>query len=148
MCPFTSQKCPFVPELIFFFPKVPFRFLEFLFCFPEVSFFPQNCFFNSQKHPLVFEKCLLLIHCASLLPVMLFSSWFTFSSCSELLREIIFALLLLFPFGTLYWPTNDASLITLKTLHGVWFFYVFYSNFSLHNCLENALSEHLEWVKF
>ena len=123
--PFYFPKMPFCSRTDFFFPEVPFRFLEFLFCFPEVSFFSQNCFFNSQKHPLVFEKCLLLIHCASLLPVMLFSSWFTFSSCSELLREIIFALLLLFPFGTLYWPTNDASLITLKTLHGVWFFMYF-----------------------
>ena len=27
-------------------------------------------------------------------------------------------------------------------------FYVFYSNFSLHGNLENAVSEHLEWLKF
>ena len=27
-------------------------------------------------------------------------------------------------------------------------FYVFCSNFSLHDSLENAVSEHLEWLKF
>ena len=27
-------------------------------------------------------------------------------------------------------------------------FYVFYSNFSLHGSLENAVFEHLEWLKF
>ena len=26
-------------------------------------------------------------------------------------------------------------------------FYVFYSHFSLHDSLENAISEHLEWLK-
>ena len=27
-------------------------------------------------------------------------------------------------------------------------FYVYYSNFNLHDSLENAVSEHLEWLKF
>ena len=27
-------------------------------------------------------------------------------------------------------------------------FYVFHSNFSLHDSLENAVFEHLEWLKF
>ena len=27
-------------------------------------------------------------------------------------------------------------------------FYVFYSNFSLHDSLENVFSEHSEWLKF
>ena len=27
-------------------------------------------------------------------------------------------------------------------------FYVFYSNFSLHDSFENAVFEHLEWLKF
>ena len=27
-------------------------------------------------------------------------------------------------------------------------FYEFYSNFSLHDSLENSVSEHLEWLKF
>ena len=27
-------------------------------------------------------------------------------------------------------------------------FYVFYHNFSLHDSLEKAVSEHLEWLKF
>ena len=43
--------------------------------------------------------------------------------------------LALFPLRTLYWPTYDAFLITLKPLHIVYFFYVLYSNFSLHDSL-------------
>lgn len=38
-------------------------------------------------------------------------------------------------------------LLTLKPLHGSMIFYVFHLNFTLHDSLENVVSEHTEWMK-
>ena len=57
-------------------------------------------------------------------------------------RDKICLALILFPLGTLYWPTYDAFLITL-TLHEVWFIY-----FIQILASKIPVSEHLEWLKF
>ena len=84
-CPFIFQNCPFVSRNSpVVFQKCPFL---------------QNC-------PLVFHKYLLFIYCARLFQEYFFSADFSFSSsCSQLLRQIIFALLL-FRFSWNYLLTN------------------------------------------
>ena len=128
MCPFTSQKCPFIPRIVILFSRKAFLFLGIAHLFPGiVLLFSRSAFLKNavvfHNCPLVFQKC-LFIYCVFLFPKMLFSpadGSFS-SSCSELLRDNICLILLLFPLGTLYWPTYDVFLITLKLLQWVWFF--------------------------
>ena len=98
--------------------------------FPELSF----------SFPVLPSFCLL---CVSFSKNAFFTSWLYLLL---LCLEICFAFILL-PLGSLYWLTHHAFLITLKPLHGIWFF-VFYINFSLHDSLEIPVSEHLQWLKF
>ena len=117
-CPFVFQKCLFISK------KGPTVF--------------QSC-------PLVFQKCLLFICCVRLFPRILFSQLIV-PSPRPAQRDNICLGLVLFPLGSLYWLNYDASL--LKTSTWSMTFYVFYSNFSLDNSYENAVSQHLEWLKF
>ena len=113
------------------------------------------CLFLSQKYTTVFQhlasvfqKCLLFIYCACLFPRMLFSCWLYFILVRLTTAERYVCLaLVLFPLGALCWPTYDAFLKTLKRPHGVWFFCLFYSNFSIDFNLENTVSEYLKWLK-
>ena len=114
------------------------------------------CLFLSQTYTIVFQhlasvfqKCLLFIYCACFFPRMLFSSWLYFILARLTTAErynVCFALVL-FPLGALCWPTYDAFLKTLKRPHGVWFFCLFYSNFSINFNLENVVTEYLKWLK-
>ena len=111
------------PELSFYFPELLFYFPEVLFCFTEVPFYFSKIP-SFPGFPFSFPEVPLFMYCACLFPRMpFFPADCTFSlSCSELLREIIFALLLFFfSLGNLYGPTFDAFLITLAPLHGIWF---------------------------
>ena len=98
----------------------------------KMPFFSQNCHFS--RVALLFSRSALLSPRSAFLFNMCLSNGFFqgdctfYLSCSELLRETIIALL-------------------LKPLHGVWFFYAFYSSFILHDSLKNAISEDLEWLK-
>ena len=113
------------------------------------------CLFLSQKYTTVFQhlasvfqKCLLFIYCACLFPRMLFSCWLYFILVRLTTAERYVCLaLVLFPLGALCWPTYDAFLKTLKRPHGVWFFCLFYSNFSISFNLENVVTEYLKWLK-
>ena len=89
-------------ELPFYFPEVPFCFLELPFCFPEVLFcFPEVPFYFS-KMPYCFRELpfsfpevpSIYLLCTSFSKKAFFAADCTFSSCSELIREIIFTLLL------------------------------------------------------
>ena len=77
-----------------------------------------------------------------------------FSRYTILLPEIalmfsrsIFLFSILFSLRALCWPTYDAFLKTLKRPQGVWFFCLFYSNFSINFNLENTVTEYLKWLK-
>ena len=120
----------FFLELLFCFLEVPFYFSKMPCRFPELSF----------SFPVLPSFCLL---CVSFSKNAFFTSWLYLLL---LCLEICFAFILL-PLGSLYWLTHHAFLITLKPLHGIWFF-VFYINFSLHDSLEIPVSEHLQWLKF
>ena len=91
-----SKNALLFPELPFYFQLMLLCFLEFPFCFPEVPFHFSKipcCFLELS---FVYQKCLIFIFYAHLFPRMIFFPVDdTFSlSHSELLREIIFALLL------------------------------------------------------
>ena len=116
MSPFTSQKCQFILRIVLLFSRnailfsrSAFLFLKISYCFPEL--------------PISFAEALsfYLLHIS-----FSFSSWL----CLLVLHRVaqrghICLAPVSFPLGTLYWPTYDASLITLKPLHGVWFFMYF-----------------------
>ena len=111
MCPFTSKNALLFPELSFYFPELPFYLPELpfylqvmLFCFLELPFpFPEKLF-SFSKMPYCFPELffslpeLLLFYyflSVSFSKNAFFPADCTFSlSCSELLRAIIFALLL------------------------------------------------------
>ena len=114
------------------------------------------CLFLSRKCTTVFQhlasafqKCLRFIYCTCLFPRMLFSSWlyFILVRLTTAERYNVCLALVLFSLGALCWPTYDAFLKTLKRPHGVWFFCLFYSNFSINFNLENTVTEYLKWLK-
>ena len=79
---------------------------------------------------------------------MLFSCWLYFILVRLRTAERYVCLVfVLFPLGALCWPTYDAFLKTWKMPHGVWFFCLFYSNFSINFNLENVVTEYLKWLK-
>ena len=95
-CSFIFQNRPFVSfNRPFIFQKCPFVLKKFLFIL-------QKCLIVFQNYHLVFQKCLFLFTIHVFFQECFFPADFTFSStCSELLREIIFALLLFcFPLET------------------------------------------------
>ena len=95
-CSFIFQNRPFVSfNRPFIFQKCPFVFKKFLFIL-------QKCLIVFQNYDLVFQKCFFLFTVHVFFQECFFPADFTFSStCSELLREIIFALLLFcFPLET------------------------------------------------
>ena len=103
--PFYFLELPlYFPELPIYFPEGPFSFLELPFCFLKVPFYFALPFYFSkipsfpkktQNCSLVFQKYLLFIYSVHLFPRVFFSPDCTFSlPCIELLKEIIFALLL------------------------------------------------------
>ena len=132
-------------DVSFYFPKMPSPRIALIF-FQKRPYVSRNCLFVFYKCPFVFQKCL----CVSQkmfysFPESLFSIpekrslyllWVSFSKSGFfqlivpfLLRaaqidDICFAVVL-FPLGTLCWPTYDAFLTTLTPLHGVWFFVYF-----------------------
>lgn len=96
-------------ELSFYFLNVSFSFLELPFCFPEVLYylsknpfcFPElRAFFLFNVH-ISFQECFFF--CSSL--YLLFPCW---SERQNFLDLVLFCL------GTLYWPTYNAFLVTLK----------------------------------
>ena len=98
---FTFQKCPSVPRIALLFPKsvllfpgiALFFFPEVFFCFPEVPFYFSKIPYCFREFPFSFpEVPSIYLLCTS------------FSFCSELIREIIFTLLL---FYFLMEPFND-----------------------------------------
>ena len=101
-CPFLlSKNALLFLELPFYFPKVSFCFLELpffffpevFFCFPEVPFYFSKIPYYFREFPFSFpEVPSIYLLCTS------------FSFCSELIREIIFTLLL---FYFLMEPFND-----------------------------------------
>ena len=111
---------------MFYFPKMCYCFPELLFGFREVlSFIYQECFFS-------WLNLLFPLRAAQ--------------------RDSICLALILFPLEAIYWVIHDAFLITLKTRSKyvlcMYNFYVFYSDFSLYDSLDRAVSEHLVWLKF
>lgn len=111
---------------MFYFPKMCYCFPELLFGFREVlSFIYQEWFFS-------WLNLLFPLRAAQ--------------------RDSICLALILFPLEAIYWLIHDAFLITLKTRNKyvlcMYNFYAFYSNFSLYDSLERAVSEHLVWLKF
>ena len=92
-----------------------------------------KCLFISQKYPIVFQNCPLLIYSARLFPKMLFF----LPILPSLPGEMVFVLLFLFLLGNLYtnlWCFVDNCKISARNI-----FYVFRTNFSLHDSLENAV---------
>ena len=87
--------------------------------FQKMPFHFQNCPFIFQKCPIIFSNC----------PFVFQRCHFVFQKFPLVCQKIL------------------VILITSKPLYGV-IFYVLYSNSSLHDSLENAASEHLEWLKF
>ena len=87
--PLSSSQCPLLrPKNVLLFPELPFYFQNCFFIFQYWSFIFQKC-------PFVSWNCPLFIYCVGLFPRMFFSpANCTFSLSSELLREIIFAMLL------------------------------------------------------
>ena len=103
--PFYFPELPlYFPELPVYFSEGPFSFLGLPFCFPKVPFYFALLFYFSkipsfpkkiQNCSLVFQKYLLFIYCVRLFPRVFFFPDFIFSSpCTEVLKEMIFALLL------------------------------------------------------
>ena len=148
-----NQKYPFIPRIALSFSRIALLFPRSVLLFLKSALlFPRSAYFSKMSYcfpelPFSFHKCLLFIYCALVFPGILFSpADGTFSlSSSELLRDISLAFVL-FPLGALYWQT--CLLDNLKTSSWSMIFYTFYSNFSLHVSLENAVSKHLEWLKF
>ena len=136
------------PELSFYFPELLFYFPEVLFCFTEVPFYFSKIP-SFPGFPFSFPEVPLFMYCACLFPRMpFFPADCTFSlSCSELLREIIFALLLFFFSWKSLWTNFWCLLDNFGTSSWNVICYAFYSNFSFHDSLENAVSEQLEWLK-
>ena len=119
-------------ELSVCFPKGHFHFWKMLYCFPEFpfSFLEGSSFFSLLR--VFFQE-------------YFFSNWlYLLILLRATQRDNICLALVLLPLGTLYWLNYDAFLINLKPLHAEWFFCVIYSNFGLHDSLENTVSEHLE----
>ena len=97
MCPFTSPKCPFIPRIALLFSINAIL-------FPRISLLFSRSAFLFLKNSLLFSGIVLCLPevpsfyflCTSFSKNAFFPVDGTFSlSCSELLREIIFALLLL-----------------------------------------------------
>ena len=85
----------YFPELLFCFLELPFCFIELPFCFPEVSFYFIRMPYCFPELRFSFPEVSFFVYCARLYPRMLFLANYSLSSsCSELLRQIIFALLL------------------------------------------------------
>ena len=114
---FLSKNVLLFPELPLYFSEFPFNLLEVPFCFPGVSFIFQKCHIVFQNCLLVFQECLLFIYFIFSKNVFFSSRFYlTFSSsCSELLREIIFVLLFCFPFVQPMMPCI-LKLLHVKTL--------------------------------
>ena len=134
MCPFTSQKC-LLQELPLFFSRSALMFpgIVFLFSISALLFsrsvfvFLKKCFILFQNRSLVFQKSVLYIYCECLFPRMVFFNWLCLLLVLLRAAQIddICLAVVLFPLGSLYWPTYDAFLTTLTPLHGVWFFVYF-----------------------
>ena len=98
----------FSHNCLFSSPELPFCFLELPFRFPEKSFYFSEMPCCFPELPFSFPEVLsIYLLCLSFFKNAFFLADCTFSlSCSEL-------------------PTYDAYLITVKPLHGVWFFMYF-----------------------
>ena len=107
----SSSQCTLLhPKNILLLPKMVLLFLELYFYFPELPFcFPEVFSFYLLSASFSKDDFFNWLH---LLLVLLKSAQ----------RDNIFIALVLVPLGTLYWTTYDVFLITLKPLHGVWFF--------------------------
>ena len=97
---FLSKNVLLFPELPLYFSEFPFNLLEVPFCFPGVSFYFSKMPYCFPELPFSFPG-VPSFYLLYIFQECFFSSRFylTFSSsCSELLREIIFVLLFCFPF--------------------------------------------------
>ena len=150
-CPFASGNCPFV--------------------FKKGLFISQKCCIVFQNCPLVFQKFLLFIYCARLFPIMSFFQIILplLVQLKTAQEDNISLALVLFPLSTIFiylfieslsplfseeklnpssnhyqikWFKVTSILDNVKTSTWSMAFHVFYSNVSLHDSLENAVSEH------
>ena len=105
MCPYTFQKCPFIPRVTLLFSRIalsfsrsafisrscPFVSQKRSFVFQKCLFVSRKCCIVFQNCSFVFQKCLQFIYCVRLFSrTLFFAADYAFSSCLELLREIIF----------------------------------------------------------
>ena len=121
-----NKKYPFIPRIALLFSRIVLLFSRSILLFLGSAFlFLKNALLFSriaQKMPYCFPELpfsfpeVFYLLCACFSKNALFLADCTFSSsCSELLREMIFAFVfVLFPLGT-----YDVFLITLKPLHGI-----------------------------
>ena len=74
----------------------------------------------------------------------------TSQRCSFIPRSAFFSPKIPYCFPELFFrlPKVTSILDNLKISKWSMIFYLFYSNFSPHDSLEDAVSEHLEWLKF
>ena len=146
---FSFPKIPSIRRIALLFSRNSLLFPRVALFFPKVLILSQKCLFISQKCPIVFQNCPYVFqNCFLFIPVRVFSSFpadLTFSSsCPELVRERFSLLLLSFHLELqLMIPSWKPQNICIE-----YDFYVFYSNFSLLDSLQNAAFEHLQWLSF
>ena len=147
--PFYSQNSLLFSRSVLLFCRIILLFPGIALLFSRISHFiflkgfvvSWKCLFISQKYPIVFQNCPLdfqncplLIYSARLFPKMLFF----LPILPSLPGEMVFVLLFLFLLGNLY--TNLSGFVdNCKTSARNMIFYVFHTNFSLHDSLENAV---------
>ena len=114
-----------LPKMVLLFLELHFYFPELPFCFPEVfSFYLLSASFSKDDFFNWLHLLLVLLKSAQRDNIFIGSSW------DPLLNNL--------------WCLPD----NLKASTWSMIFYVFSSKFRLHESLENAVSEHLKWLKF
>ena len=82
-------------EVLFCFLELPFFFPEVFFCFPEAPFYFSKIPYCFRELPFSFPEVLsIYLLCTSFSRNAFFAADCTFSSCSEMVTEIIYTLLL------------------------------------------------------
>ena len=131
--PFYFLNCLFIYH---YFPEVPFCFLDVSFPFSEIHYCFSAFGFSFPEVASFYLLCMSFSKNAFFQLIGLYPE-----------RYNVCLALVLFPLGALCWSTYDAFLKTLKSPHWVWFFCLFYSDFSINFNLENAVTEYLKWLK-
>ena len=170
-CPFIPRTA-FFPELIYYFQILPFCFRKLPLSFQEGPFYFSKMLYCFPELPFSFPEVPSLYLLGTSFPNNVFfpDNFTFFLSSSKLLKKIIIPLLLFCFLFRLYlftyllnlcllyfqkkklnpssnhyqikWFKVTSILDNVKTSTWSMAFYVFYSNVSLHDSLENAVSEH------